>query len=95
MLQNKDIKSVGELKKYFSDSEKMVDYLVHQLQFFEFKSVYNLLNGIKKRGYGMSSVFSIFVILPFLRHASIYALFKSGNKGLANGGKDVYYRFKN
>jgi len=95
MLQDKDIKSVGELKKYFSDSEKMVDYLIHQLEFFQFKSVYNLLNGIKKRGYGVSGVFSIFVILPFLRHASIHALFKSGSRGLANGGKDVYYRFKN
>src|SRR5690625_169794 len=95
MLQDKDIKSVGELKKYFSDSEKMVDYLIHQLEFFQFKSVYNLLNGIKKRGYGVSGVFSIFVILPFLRHASIHALFKSGSRGLVNGGKDVYYRFKN
>lgn len=95
MLQNKDIKTVGELKKYFSDSEKMVDYLIHQLQFFKFKSIYNLLKGIKKRGYGMSGIFPIFVILPFLGQASIHALFKSGSKGLANGGKDVYYRFKN
>lgn len=38
----------------------------------------------------MSSVFSIFITLPFSRHASIHALFKSGNKGLAIGGKDAY-----
>jgi hypothetical protein len=95
MLQAKDIKSVEELKKYFSNSEKMVDHLIDLLQFFEFKSISKRLNAVKKRGYCMSGVFSVFVILPFLHHASVHALFKSGSKGLINGGKDVYYRFKN
>lgn len=95
MLQSKDIKSIDELKKYFSGSEKMVDHLVDLLQFFEFKSIYKRLNVIKKRGYSISSVFSVFIILPFLHHASVHALFKSGSKAMANGGKDVYYRVKN
>ncbi len=48
MLQSKDIKSVEELKKYFSCSTKMVDNLTSLLSFFEFKRVYNVLSSFKK-----------------------------------------------
>jgi hypothetical protein len=95
MLQTKDIQSIEELKKYFCCSTKMVDYLVNLLSFFEFKRVYGVLNPLKKRGYNVSDVFPLFIILPFLRHASIHALFKSRSKDLSCAQKDVYYRFKN
>ena len=95
MLQSKDIQSIEDLKKYFSSSTKMVDYLVNLLSFFEFKRVYGVLKPLKKRGYDIINVFPIFIILPFLKHTSIYALFKSGNKDLSGAQKDVYYRFKN
>lgn len=95
MLQAKDIQSVEELKKYFSCSTKMVDYLVNLLSFFEFKRVYGALNPLKKRGYDIINVFPLFIILPFLKHASIHALFKSPSKDLSCAQKDVYYRFKN
>ena len=95
MLQSKDIQSVEELKKYFSCSTKMVDYLVNLLSFFEFKRVYGVLKPLKKRGYNIIDVFPVLIILPFLKHASIHALFKSRNKDLSPADKDVYYRFKN
>jgi len=95
MLQSKDIQSVEELKKYFSCSTKMVDYLVNLLSFFEFKRVYNVLKPLKKRGYNIVDVFPLLIILPFLKHASIHALFKSRSKDLSGAEKDVYYRFKN
>lgn len=95
MLQPKDIRSVEELKKYFSCSTKMVDHLTSLLSFFEFKRVYNVLNACKKRGYVINDIFPMFVILPFLKHASIHALFKSRSKDLSCAQKDVYYRFKN
>ncbi|HVB03585.1 MAG TPA: hypothetical protein VNE41_07675, partial [Chitinophagaceae bacterium] len=95
MLLSKDKKSVDELKKYFADPQKMVDHLVDLLSFFEFKWVFKILDPIKKRGFSMSQVFSLILLFPFLHHASIHALFKSGNSKLASGQKDVYYRFKN
>ncbi len=95
MLQAKDIQSIEELKKYFSSSTKMVDYLVNLLSFFEFKRVYGVLKPLKKRGYNIIDVFPLFIILPFLKHASIHALFKSRSKDLSCAQKDVYYRFKN
>jgi Transposase DDE domain len=95
MLQTKDIKSVEELKKYFSSSTKMVDHLTSLLSFFEFKRVYNVLNTFKKRGYSLNTIFPVLVILPFLKHASIHALFKSRSKDLCCADKDAYYRFKN
>ena len=95
MLQSKDIQSIEELKKYFSCSTKMVDYLVNLLSFFEFKRVYGVLKPLKKRGYDIINVFPLFIILPFLKHASIHALFKSRSKDLSCAQKDVYYRFKN
>ncbi len=69
--------------------------MVNLLSFFEFKRVYGVLKPLKKRGYDIINVFPVFIILPFLKHASIYALFKSGNKDLSGAQKDVYYRFKN
>ena len=95
MLQSKDIQSIEELKKYFSSSTKMVDYLVNLLSFFEFKRVYGVLKPLKKRGFNIINVFPLFIILPFLRHASVHALFKSRGKDLSCAQKDVYYRFKN
>ena len=95
MLQSKDIQSIEELKKYFSCSTKMVDYLVNLLSFFEFKRVYGVLKPLKKRGYDIINVFPLFIILPFLKHASIHALFKSRSNDLSCAQKDVYYRFKN
>lgn len=89
MLQSKDIKSVEELKKYFSCPQKMVDHLVDLLSFFEFKGITQQLNPIKKMGYTMSSIFSVLMLLPFLKHASVYALLKSGNKELAEGCKEA------
>jgi hypothetical protein len=68
MLQIKDIRSVGKLNKYLSNSEKMVNHLVDLLQFFEFKGVDDRLDEIKKKGFKMNNVFSIFVLLPFMHH---------------------------
>jgi len=95
MLQAKDIKTVNELQEYFSKPEKVVDYLIDLVKFFEIKSVFKPLNSIKKRGYSLSNVLSLFISLPFLHHGSVHALFRSGSRNLAEGGKDVYYRAKN
>jgi len=95
MLQSKDIQSIEEIKKYFSCATKMVDQMVDLLSFFEFKRVYNVLKPLKKRGYDILDVFPVLLILPFLKHASIYSLFKSRSKDLSAAQKDVYYRFKN
>ncbi|MEO8772594.1 MAG: transposase [Ferruginibacter sp.] len=73
----------------------MVDYLVNLLSFFEFKRIYGVLKPLKKRGDTIIDVFPVLIILPFLKHASIHALFKSRNKDLSGGDNDVYYRFKN
>jgi hypothetical protein len=73
----------------------MVDYLVNLLSFFEFKRVYGVLKPLKKRGYDIIHVFPLFIVLPFLKHASIHALFKSRSKDLCAAQKDVYYQFKN
>src|ERR1035438_560689 len=94
-MQLKDIKSVEELKKYFSCSTKMVDHLTSLLSFREFKKAYNVLNTFKKRGYSMDAIFPLLLILLFLKHASIHALFKSRSKDLSCAGKDAYYCFKN
>src|SRR6266487_1318078 len=94
MLRSIDIQSIEELKKYFSCSTKMVDYLVNLLSFFEFKRVYGVLKPLKKRGYDIINVFPLLIILPFLKHASIHALFKSRSKDLSCAQRDVYYWFK-
>lgn len=95
MLQAKDIKSVNELQEYLSKADKALDYLLDLVKFFEVKRVFKPLNGIKKRGYSLSNVLTVFISLPFLHHASVHAILRSGSRNLAEGGKDVYYRAKN
>lgn len=95
MLQAKDIKSVNELQEYLSKADKVVDYLLDLVKFFEIKSVFKPLDGIKKRGYSLTNVLAVFISLPFLHYASVHAIFRSGGRELAEGGKDVYYRAKN
>ncbi|MGH2645031.1 MAG: hypothetical protein ACRDE2_13845, partial [Chitinophagaceae bacterium] len=91
----KDIKTVKELQEYFSDPGKVVDYLIDMVKFFEIKSVFKPLNGLKTRGYSLNNVLCVFISLPFLHQSSVHALFKSGSRDMAKGGKDVCYRVKN
>jgi len=95
MLPSKGIETIEELKKYFSIPEKKVDYLLDILKFFDFKRIHKRLDGLKRQGSSISSILSVFIILPFLNHASVHALLRSGSKNMAGGGKDVYYRARN
>ena len=95
MLQDKGIESIQELKKYFSNPERKVDYLLDIFKFFDFKRINKRLDILKRQGSSISSVLSVLIILPFLKQASVHALLRSGCKNLAGGGKDVYYRIKN
>ncbi|HVX00097.1 MAG TPA: hypothetical protein VHA52_06670 [Candidatus Babeliaceae bacterium] len=63
MLQAKDIKSVKEL--YFAKPEKVVDYLIDLVKFFEIKRVFKPLNGVKKRGYSLVNVLPVFIPCHF------------------------------
>ena len=56
---------------------------------------HNGLSSLKKRGFKIHEIFPLLLILPFLQHASLHALFKSRSKDLCCAQKDVYYRFKN
>jgi len=95
MLRHEDIAKVSEIKTEFGQSAKVVDQLLHWLRFFDFTSVHSPLSDLKSKGYKANHLLAVLVALPFINHASVHALLKSGISVLSEAKKDAYYRLKN
>lgn len=64
MLQIKDSDRIAEIKTQIVHAEKIGDRLLDWLSFFEFKSVYKVLDPVKSKGYQISELFKVLVIVP-------------------------------
>lgn len=95
MLQAKDTSSFSEIKTYFNAQAFIADNFLSWLSFFKFKSVYSPLNVLKTKGYSISSLLGVLIILPFINKDSLNAMLISGLKDLSPSAKDSYYRLKN
>ena len=64
---------------------------------FEIKTISTLcgLNGIKKKGYGISQLLRVLLIMPFVGTMNVWSLMQSGYSFLADAQKDAFYRLKN
>jgi len=96
MLRYKDTLSISEIKTCFNAPTYLSEsFLVKWLSFFKFKSVYSLLDVLKTKGYPISSLLSMMIILPVIKQGSVHALLRSWMKDLSPSAKDSYYRLKN
>jgi len=95
MLRHEDIAKVSEIKTEFGQLAKVVDQLLHWLGFFDFASVHSSLSDLKTKGYKANHLLAVLMTLPFMSHASVNALLKSGIVALSEAKKDAYYRLKN
>ncbi len=95
MQQDKDNKKISELKKIFSDSEKMTSALTDMIAIFKVPKYFKAYNFLKSKGIAVSSLLGVLLILPFYGACSVLSLFKSGINKKFEGKKDVYYDIKN
>lgn len=95
MLRHKDTLSISEIKTRFNAPTYLSESFLDWLSFFKFKSVYSPLDVLKTKGYPISSLLSMMIILPFIKQGSVHALLRSGMKDLSPSAKDSYYRLKN
>ncbi len=96
MQQNKGVKQIGVLKEVASNIEKLTDSLADVVGRFKLRSYFAPFDGLKSKGYSISSLLSCMVIMPFDGVASVYALMKHGitNRDLQSK-KDAFYAAKN
>lgn len=99
MLQNKIKQKTVRINELFDKNEKgdIASRVLNFLKPFEIKSISVLcgLDEIKKKGYGVSELLRIFLIMPFVGSMNVWTLYQSGYNFLTEAQKDTYYRLKN
>ena len=96
MRRNKKVKEISELDVFNNSSEKLVSSLILAMNMFNLKRAATIFDFIKSKGFAISSLISILVILPFLGFATVNALTKAGIKVLGViSSKDPMYDIKN
>ncbi len=95
MLQHKDTHKISELKNGFTHRWFEADFILSSLTCFKLSHVNKCFAGIKKRGYGLTSLFGILLTLPFIGRQSIHGLLHSQLSRYIEPRKDTFYRFKN
>jgi hypothetical protein len=96
MQQDKITKRNSELEVIASDSEKLSSSLADVMKRFNLEKHSRLFDFLKSKGFAVSSLINILVMLPFVGISSICALVKCRIYGIdMQGQKDVYYEIKN
>lgn len=96
MQQIKGTQQIGVLKKVASNNEKLTDSLSEVTDRFKLNNSFATLDSLKARGFTISSLLTICVILPFVGAASLYALLKHNITAVdVDAKKDAYYTAKN
>jgi len=95
MLRNKDINKISELKNGFTPAWVEPDFIKSSLKSFSFSSICNCLKPFKRNGYGIDTILSILISMPFIGADTVKSLFGSYIQYQVSAGKDVFYRLKN
>jgi len=96
MQQIKVTKKNSEISLLAENSEKLTNSLSDVMNKFQSKKHFAIFDCVKSKGFAVSSLLSILVILPFLGYASILSLVKTGlHKIDFAGKKDALYDVKN
>lgn len=95
MLRNKGINKISELKNSFTHSWVEPDFIKSSLKSFSFSNLCNCLSPLKMRGYGIETILSVLISLPFMGGSTVNSLFGNYINYQVESGKDVFYRLKN
>ena len=93
MLHSKDTNRISEIKTQFDSKENITSRFLNWLSFFEFKSVYKSLDPLKKKGFKVSDLLGMLLIVPFTGKTNMYSLLQSSSAP-GRARKDSFYRMK-
>lgn len=96
MQHCKVTKKNSEISLFAENSEKLTSSLSSVMDKFQLKKYFAIFDCIKSKGFAVSSLLSILVILPFVGFLSIHSLVKNGLHRIDfDGKKDSLYDVKN
>lgn len=95
MQHIKGTEKIGVLKEVAQTSEILTDSLAKVVDKFDLEKYFSVFNSLKNKGFTISSLFKVFIIMPFIGSANVYALLKHGVMNMDKAKKDAYYTAKN
>ena len=100
MLHDKikqNLVSINELNDKIKKDDCLAENVLSFCKPFEVKSISDLcgLDKIKKKGYEISKLLHVLLIMPFIGSMNVWTLYQSGYSFLTDAQKDTYYRLKN
>ena len=99
MMQDKIKQKIVHINELFDKNEKgdIASRVLSFLKPFEIKSISGLcgLDEIKKKGYGVSDLLRVLLLMPFVGSMNVWTLYQSGYQFLTEAQKDAFYRLKN
>jgi len=95
MLHPQDTHSLSELKTDFIAKGLKVDFILGSVKCFKLSVANKCFEGLKVKGYSLSSLFTCLLTLPFLGKKSIHNLVQHPIESIFTARKDCFYRMKN
>lgn len=91
------IGSINELNDKIKKGDFVAENILSFLKPFEIKSISDLcgLDELKKKGYEVSKLLRVLLIMPFVGSMNVWTLYQSGYHFLTEAQKDAFYRLKN
>jgi hypothetical protein len=100
MLHDKikqNLVSISELNDEIKKGDCLAEKVLNFCKPFEIKSIIDLcgLDSIKKKGYEISKLLRVLLLMPFVGSMNVWTLYQSGYSFLTEAQKDAFYRLKN
>lgn len=95
MLQNKDIKNLGELIGAFSTHHDKSKLFSDLIQILKLGSLHGVLCHVKLKGISAIQILQVLICLPFVDQKNVHSFTTSAWMSYIDFGKDVFYRLKN
>ena len=100
MLHDKikqNLVTINELNDKIKKGDCLAERILSFCKPFEVKTISDLcgLDKIKKKGYKISQLLQVFLIMPFVGSMNVWTLYQSGYSFLTEAQKDTFYRLKN
>lgn len=95
MLLPEDTNKIAELKPSFTHRWLEADFILGSLSCFKLSAVSKCFEGLKQKGYSLTSLFCILLSLPYLGHSTVNGFLNSSLSNYVKARKDAFYRLKN
>lgn len=95
MLLPKDTNKISELKSGFTHRWFEADFILGSLTCFKLSGVSKCFEGLKHKGYSLTSLFCILLTLPYLGQSTVHGFLNSSLSNYIEARKDAFYRLKN